>query len=46
MAIKKIDSFNKHQNPSTNQNPFDIENYLNVNWNKAQEVINNNADEL
>lgn len=46
MAIKKIDSFNKHQNPSTNQNPFDIENYLNVNWNKAQDVINNNADEL
>lgn len=46
MAIKKIDSFNKHQNPSTNQNPFDVENYLNVNWDKAQETINNNADEL
>lgn len=46
MAIKKIDSFNKHQNPSTNQNPFDIENYLNVNWDKTQDVINNNADEL
>ena len=46
MAIKKIDSFNKHQNPSTNQNPFDIEKYLNVNWDKTQEAINNNADEL
>lgn len=46
MAIKKIDSFNKHQNPSTNQNPFDVENYLNVNWDKTQEAINNNADEL
>ena len=46
MAIKKIDSFNKHQNPSTNQNPFDVENYLNVNWDKTQEVVNNNADEL
>ena len=25
---------NKHDNPSTNENQFDIENYLNVNWDK------------
>ena len=46
MAIKKIETLNKHQNPATNENQFDIENYMNVNWNKIKEVVDNNADEL
>lgn len=46
MSIKKIDNFNIHENPSTNENAFDIENYLNANFIKAKEVTNNNADEL
>ncbi len=44
--IKKIESLNKHENPSTNTNVFDIENYLNANWDTVEEVINNNAKEL
>ena len=46
MAIKKIETLNKHQNPATNENEFDIENYMNVNWDKIKEVVDNNADEL
>lgn len=46
MAVKKIENYNIHQNPATNENQFDVENYLNENWNKTKEVVNNNADEL
>ena len=46
MAVEKIENYNIHQNPATNENQFDIENYLNENWNKTKEVVNNNADEL
>lgn len=46
MAVKKIENYNIHQNPATNENQFDVENYLNVNWNKTKEAVNNNADEL
>ena len=46
MAVKKIVSLNQHQNPATNENQFDIENYLNANWNDIIEVVDNNADEL
>ena len=46
MAIKKIDEFNIHENPATNENEFDIENYLNANWRKTKDTVNNNADEL
>ena len=46
MAIKKIDKFNIHENPATNENEFDIENYLNANWRKTKDTVNNNADEL
>lgn len=46
MAVKKIENLNKHQNPSTNTNPFDVENYLNANWDKVMDVVDNNADEL
>ena len=46
MSVKKIENLNKHQNPSTNTNQFDIENYLNKNWDNIKDVVNNNADEL
>lgn len=46
MSIKKIENLNIHENPSTNQDEFDIENYLNANWNKIKDVVDNNADEL
>ena len=46
MAVKKIETLNKHENPSTNTDTFDVENYLNVNWDKVIEVVDNNADEL
>ncbi len=46
MAVKKIETLNKHQNPATNENEFDIESYMNVNWDKIKEVVDNNADEL
>lgn len=46
MAVEKIGNYNIHQNPATNENQFDVENYLNENWNKTKEVVNNNANEL
>jgi len=46
MAVKKISNLNEHSNPSTNENEFDIENYLNANWNTIIDVVDNNADEL
>lgn len=46
MPVKKIESSNKHQSPATNTNPFDVENYLNANWDRIKNVVDNNADEL
>lgn len=46
MAVKKIGTLNKHENPATNENKFDIEDYMNANWDKIKEVVDNNADEL
>ena len=46
MAVKKIGTLNKHENPATNENEFDIEDYMNANWDKIKEVVDNNADEL
>lgn len=46
MSVKKIDSFNIHEQPESNTDSFGIEAYLNENFEKAKEVINNNADEL
>ena len=46
MAVKKIGTLNKHENPATNENEFDIENYMNANWDKIKEVVDNNAGEL
>lgn len=46
MAIKKIDSFNIHEQPESNTDSFGVEAYLNENFEKAKEIINNNAEEL
>ena len=46
MAVKKIESLNKHENPATNENKFNIEKYLNENWDRIKEIVDNNADEL
>ena len=46
MAVKKIETLNKHENPSTNTNQFDIEKYLNENWDHIKDVVDNNAEEL
>lgn len=46
MSIKKIDSFNIHEQPESNTDLFGIEAYLNENFEKAKEIINNNAEEL
>lgn len=46
MAVKKVESFNIHETPAINQNEFDVETYLNANWEKTKEAVNNNAEEL
>ena len=46
MAVKKVGSFNIHETPAINQNEFDVETYLNANWEKTKEAVNNNAEEL
>ena len=46
MAVKKVESFNLHETPAINQNEFDVETYLNANWRKTKEAVNNNAEEL
>ena len=46
MSVKKIESLNKHENPATNTNPFNIQTYLNDNWDKVTDTVDNNADEL
>lgn len=46
MAVKKVESFNMHETPAINQNEFDVETYLNANWEKTKEAVNNNAEEL
>ncbi len=46
MAVKKVESFNIHETPAINQNEFDVETYLNANWGKTKEAVNNNAEEL
>lgn len=46
MAIKKIENFNIHEQPESNTDSFDVEAYLNKNFEKTKETINNNAEEL
>ena len=44
MEVKTINNFNIHENPPTNQDAFDIENYLNTNFEKIKATTNNNAE--
>lgn len=46
MSVKKIENFNIHEQPESNTDSFGVEAYLNVNWEKTKEAVNNNAEEL
>ncbi len=46
MSIKKIENFNIHEQPESNTDSFGVEAYLNANWEKTKEAVNNNAEEL
>lgn len=46
MSETNILKLKKHDNPSTNTNQFDIENYLNQNWNKIDEGIGQDRERI
>lgn len=46
MAVKKIRELNIHENPKTNTDPVNVEDYINENYEKILDVVDNNADEL
>ena len=46
MEVKTIENLNIHENPSENTSAFDIENYLNANFEKIKSITNNNAEIL
>lgn len=46
MSVKKIENFNIHEQPESNTDSFGVEAYLNANWEKTKEAVNNNAEEL
>lgn len=45
MAVKKIEELNIHRDVNSTEQ-FDVQGYLNGNWDKMQDVIDNNAEEL
>lgn len=45
MAVKKIEELNIHRDVSSTEQ-FDVQGYLNENWDKMQDVVDNNAKEL
>lgn len=45
MAVKKIEELNIHRDVNSTEQ-FDVQGYLNENWDKMQDVIDNNAEEL
>ena len=45
MAVKKIEELNIHRDVNSTEQ-FDVQNYLNKNWDKMQDVVDNNAEEL
>lgn len=44
MSVKKIENFNIHEQPESNTDSFGVEAYLNANWEKTKEAVNNNAE--
>ena len=45
MAVKKIEELNVHRDVNSTEQ-FDVQDYLNKNWDKMQDVVDNNAEEL
>lgn len=45
MAVKKIEELNIHRDVNSTEQ-FDVQDYLNENWDKMQDVVDNNAEEL
>ncbi len=45
MAVKKIEELNIHRDVNSTEQ-FDVQNYLNKNWDDLKDTINGNADEL
>ena len=45
MAVKKIEELNVHRDVNSTEQ-FDVQDYLNENWDKMQDVVDNNAEEL
>lgn len=45
MAVKKIEELNIHRDVNSTEQ-FDVQSYLNENWDKMQDVVDNNAEEL
>lgn len=45
MAVKKIEQLNVHRDVNSTEQ-FDVQDYLNENWDKMQDVVDNNAEEL
>ena len=45
MAVKKIEELNIHRDVNSTEQ-FDVQGYLNENWDKMQDIVDNNADEL
>jgi len=46
MAVKKIEQLNAHRDVYSTTEQFDVQNYLNKNWDDLKDIINGNADEL
>ena len=45
MAVKKIEELNVHRDVNSTEQ-FDVQDYLNENWDKMQDIVDNNAEEL
>lgn len=45
MAVKKIEELNIHRDVNSTEQ-FDVQGYLNENWDKMQDVVDDNAEEL
>ncbi len=45
MAVKKIEELNIHRDVNSTEQ-FDVQGYFNENWDKMQDVVDNNAEEL
>lgn len=45
MAVKKIEELNIHRDVNSTEQ-FDVQGYLNENWDKIQDIVDNNAEDI